>query len=450
MPFYNVYPLKDTFITNLNVNGTRVTGSNVGASPGLSVFAQKDDGLEVARTLLQFNMTELSGKIYSERSIPSSSVSYILKMFDLKHGETVPTSFDLNVHPLSRSFDEGNGIDEDNFLDIGYANWADATSVASWTSTGSDYIAGMSSSQHFDQGSEDLEMDVTSIVRAWMTGGLAQNGLVLKLGDTEENNAVNYFIKKFHSRESKFVDKLPYIQARWNDAFKDNRGNFGFGVENKLAMYNFIRGDLVSVNGPVTVRIQDHILSQSASYTQTFPAYQIADGILTASVFIDNTASFSCSFYDIWYSGSRVYLTSSFKPLALTASKVDTYNEFVLDVTNLKRTYSPDEETRLKVHARKRNYKTHIGVVATASLARDTEYVEKMYYSIENDETGEVVVPFGTGSVAYTQLSYNYDGNYFDMYMKSLVRGFVYRIKFLIDNNKDKKIIDSDFLFKIV
>lgn len=444
MPFYNVYPTKDTFITNI------VTGSNVGASPVLSVFAQKDSGTEIARALLQFNMTELSGKIYNERSIPSSSVSYILKMFDMKHGETVPTSFDLNVYPLSRSFDEGSGIDADNFVDVGYANWSAATSVASWAATGSDYISSMSASQHFDQGSEDLEMDVTAIVRAWMTGALPQNGLVLKLADTEENNAVNYFIKKFHSRESKFVDKIPYIQARWNDAFKDNRGNFGLGVENKLAMYNFIRGDLVPVNGAVSVRVQDHMLSQSASYTQTFPAYQIADGILTASIFIDNTASFSCSFYDIWYSGSRVYLTGNFRPINLTSSRVDSYNEFVLDVTNLKRTYSPDEESRLKVHVRKKNYKTHIGVVATASLTRDTEYIEKMYYSIENDETGEVVVPFGTGSVAYTQLSYNYDGNYFDMYMKSFVPGFVYRIKFLIDNNKDKKIIDSDFLFKIV
>lgn len=458
MPFFNFYPTKDTFITNKSIDGTdavRATGSNLGAVPNLSIFAQKavinSSSIELARSLLDFNISELSGKIYSEKTIPSSSVSYFLKMFNLEHDQTVPTSYDLFVYPLSRSFDEGSGIDEDDFQDLGYANWNFATSITQWTNTGSDFITSLSASQHFDQGTEDLEVDITSIMNAWLTGGLSQNGLLVKMGDTEETNDVNYFIKKFHSSETKFVDRLPYIQARWSDVLKDNRGNFGYNVPNTLVMYNFIRGELTTVSEPVTVRVQDSLISASASYTQTFPAYQIAPGIVTASIFIDNSASFSSSFYDIWFSGSRVYLTSSFTPLSLTASQVDPYSEFVVSISNLKRIYSVDEEARLKAVVRKRDYKTHMGIVATSSLDVPKEYVEKMYYSIENEETGEVIIPFGTGSINFTQLSYNNDGNYFDIFFKSFVPGLIYRIKFLIDiNQKDKKVLDSDLLFKVI
>jgi len=460
MGFYRVYPIKDAWITNKSIDGTvanLATGSNHGTSPALNVFAAKDEiqsgSAELGRSLIQFDMTELSGKIFLDKVIPSSSVSYVMKMFDMKHGDTVPTSYDLFAFPLSRSWDEGTGIDDDDFEDGGYANWMSASSIASWVVTGSDFLSSGygSASQHFDAGQEDLEMNVTSMVNAWLTGGLSSNGVVLKLGTTEESNGVDYYVKRLHGRESKIVDKIPYIEARWSDVLKDNRGNFGFNVENKLVMYNFIRGELTIVQEPVTVRIQDHLIGVSASFSQTFQAFQIASGVLTSSIFISNTASFSASFYDIWFSGSRVYLTGAFKPLALTASAADQYDEFTLAVTNLKRVYDVGEEARLKVNVRKRDYKTHRGTVATASLNTEREYIEKMYYSVVNDETGEVVVPFGTGTVPYTQLSYDGNGNYFNIWMRNFVPGFKYRLKFLIDiNQNDKKVVEEDFTFKVV
>jgi hypothetical protein len=460
MAFYRIYPIKDAWITDASPDSslsTRATGSNHGSSPVLNVFARKGDinssSIELARSLVQFDVTELSGKIYTDKVIPSSSVTYVLKMFDMKHDDTVPTSYDMFVYPLSRSWDEGSGVDDDNFRDSGYVNWMSASSTTAWTVSGSDFITASfgSASQHFDRGQEDLEATITDIVTNWLTGSLPKNGLIVKLGTTEETNGTDYYVKKFHSRESKYVDRIPYIEARWNDVIKDNRKNFGFNVENKLVMYNFVRGELTFATEPVTLRIQDHLVGNSASYSQTFTTYQIASGVLTASVNISNTASFSASFYDIWFSGSKVYLTGTFRPLVLSGSDVDPYNEFVVDVVNLKRVYDSSEEARIKVNVRNRDYKTHRGVVASASLDIEREYIEKMYYSIINDETGEVVVPFGTGSVAYTQLSYDGDGNYFIMWMNSLVPGFKYRLKFLIDINRyDKKVVDDDFVFKVV
>lgn len=458
MGFYRLYPEKDTWITDAHPENSltiRASGSNHGRSPVLNVFARKADinsgSIELARSLVQFSIPYLSGLIFSDRLIPSSSVTYVLKMCDMKHGDTLPASFDLFAYPVSRSWDEGNGIDDDELRDDGYANWLSASSVQGWT-TGSDFVSTVSGSQHFDRGDEDLEMDVTSIVNEWLTGSMSnrRNGLVVKMG-VEETNGTNYYRKAFHSRESKYVDRLPYLEARWSEVKKDNRKNFAFNQDSQLYLYNFVRGELVNLTEPVFIRLQDNILSQSASYRQEFTASRVETGVYSASFNIRNTASFSASWYDIWYSGSVAYMTGVFTPLVLTGSQIDPYGEFTLDITNLKRVYGVNEEARLIVNVRKRDWITHRGIVNSASLDIEREYIEKMYYSVENDETGEVIVPFGTGTIPYTQLSYNGDGNYFNLWMNSFVPGLKYRIKFLVDINKyDKKVIDDNFTFKVV
>jgi hypothetical protein len=105
----------------------------------------------------------------------------------------------------------------------------------------------------------------------------------------------------------------------------------------------------------------------------------------------------------------------------------------------------------MKVNVRKRDHITHYGVLPSASLDMEREYMEKMYYSVINDETGEVIIPFGTGSLNHTQLSYDEEGNYFSLWMSSFVPGFKYRLVFLIDINRfDKKMVDDGFVFKVV
>lgn len=466
MGFYRIFPTKDTWITDRVIDNdiaVRATGSNHGRSPALNVFAVEPEvaagsgSADLARALLQFGVTELSGKIYDEQIIPSSSVSYVLKMFNMTHTDTLPESYDLFAYPLSQSWDEGNGIDDDNDRDDGVANWGQATSITNWTTSGSDFLeTGFGSgSQHFDQGQEDLEMDITDIVVNWLTGTLEQNGVVVKLGVSEESGSTDYFRKVFHGRETKFIDKMPYIEARWDDTLKDNRGNFAFDVSGTLAVYNFVRGELTSFepNTNPKVQIKDSLVTSQVTFTASHDAIEIVTGIYTASFCIPYAPN-SGTFYDIWTTaGPTAQTTGSFVPLRLSASQIDPYDEFDVAMTNLKRVYSVSEEARLIVSARKRDFITHVGSITSASLGlvREREYIEKMYYSIENDETGEVVVPYGTGSVPYTQLSYNGDGNYFNLFMRNFVPGFKYRVKFLIDINRfDKKIIDDDFTFKVV
>jgi hypothetical protein len=453
--FFNT---RDTWITTAEESDVSLTGSNFGKDPVLSVFARKHNlvsgSIELGRILIDFPITELSGKIFVDRTIPSSSVQYKLKMFNMQHSERVPSSCELFVYPLTRSWDEGNGTGLTN-LNYGWANWVSGTSTQSWVTAGGDFNTSMSASQRFDVGSEDLEVDITQIVNEYLTGTtLSNQGLIIKMGSTEETNSTDYYLKAFHGRESMFVDKLPYIEARWDSSkLKDNRKNFAFNQQNKLYMYNLVRGELANVTAPVYVRIQDAVNGTFARYIHTLTASSDETGIYSCSFTISNTASFSGTFYDIWHSGAVVYMTGNFQPVWLTASQQDDYKDFILNVDNLKQQYRMDEEYRFKVTVkRKEANRTHVGVLKSASFAVDREYVEKLYYSVVNNETGEIVVPFGTGSnMPYTQCGYDANGNFFDLHMRSFVPGFVYKFLFKISWNKyDERIYDDKFLFKVV
>ena len=464
MGIMRIFSSGDTWITDerpgdSNSLTLRASGSDHGRSPALNVFAKKDEivsgSVELARSLIRFDLTELSGMVFTDLTIPSGSATYNLKMFNQEHEDTVPSSYDLFVFPVSRSWDEGLGIDDDNHSDEGYASWLNATSTAAWDVTGSDYVSGstglLSASQHFDAGTEDFEVDITPVVNEWLSGTtVSNNGLVVKLGSVEETGSVNYYRKSFHSRESLFVDKLPYIEVRWDDVTKDNRSNFAYGQSNSLYLYNFVRGALTDLTEPITVTIRDNAIDASASYNQDFAASKISTGIYGITSTIENTASFSASWNDVWTSGSVVYMTGSFSPVSLTGSSSDINEQYVIAPRGLKRVYREAEEARISVNVRKRDFVTHRGIVATASLDPETEQIETMYYSVINNETGEVVIPFGTGSVPYTQLSYDANGNFFDLKMRTFVPGFKYEIIFLLDINNDQQVISDEFTFKVV
>lgn len=477
MGFYRLNLTKDSFISDISTDMThahRASGSNLGSSPTLQVFALKNrlftGSIELARTLLQFDITSLSQSIFVDKTIPSSSVTYTLKCPNFTHGETIPTSYELFVYPLSRSWTEGTGSDSSRWRDYGWANWLSASSTQTWTNSGSDYLATNygSGSQLFDRGMEDLEMDLTPVVNNWLTssigqaGGLPNSGLLIKLGNAEETNQTDYYVKMFHSKESKYVDRIPFLEARFDtDIIKDNRSSFYYNQNNKLYFYNYFRGELTGASEPVLVQLKDHIQNVSASWNTVLTASRVEYGIYSASLYVNNfTSSFSSSWVDIWISGgftglsasagSSCYMTGTFNPIFLSGNQNNPQEDFAISV-NMKSEYETTERDRVRVSVRKKNLKTsHIRIVHTGSVNVDRLFVEKMYYSIVNDQTNDVVVPFGTGSIEFTRLSYGSEGNYFDLPFNWGVPGFVYRFRFQIHDNKSRKTYDELWKFKII
>ena len=146
------YATKDNTITNAFEENltTRGTGSNMGASDVLetfSIYSQASSGsLEKARILIEFDP--------DFTQVPSSGVSWYLKMFNAPHSQTVPRNFTLAVQAISSSWEEGYGIDMDYYEDktrdgIG-SNWinrtgdniAEITKFTFSSDTAGDYSAG--------------------------------------------------------------------------------------------------------------------------------------------------------------------------------------------------------------------------------------------------------------------------------------------------------------------
>jgi hypothetical protein len=456
MGVLRVYPSKDTFITDYRLNGTTPqTGSNLGGSQVVRLFrvapvsgSATDVSGSKARILVKFDLESIAA-LTSSNVANGSSMSYYLRLKDARHPDTLPTSYDVEVVQLSRDWDEGKGVDVEFYSDRGFSNWIKAKSNVYWTAQGGD-TGSLRTSFHFDQGDEDLLTNVTPLVNSWLTGGVSNHGFMVHVSSTLETGSVDYYYKSFHSRHTHFSDFRPYLEARWDDSIKDDRKNFVFDVTGNLYLYNVVRGQYTNITGigtgsnVLTVRIVDAsgtIRTLSASHTGL-------TGIYSAS-FALPTGSYSGSlFRDIWFFGSKAYMTCSFVPTNEFSKCRTPGDEYIVKIINLKNSYENDEKVRLKMFVRGYDYAP--AVVTTASADPDGLVITKGYYRVINDRTNEVVIPFGTGSPESTRLSYDAGGNYFDVYMSSLSPGNVYRLGFLFDVDGERKLVDDKFKFKVV
>jgi hypothetical protein len=464
---YRIFASKDTFLTNFRVSNVARTGSNVGASEILKTFRVAPVSTSFgevsgssARALIKFDLEPIAAMTAS-REAPVAGISYRLRMRHVVHAETLPSSFDLELFPVARDWDEGRGDDVDRYVDLGFANWDKAKSNVFWTNPGGDFVALPRREQHFDYGDEDLSVDVTPIVNAWLTGGLANHGFMLKMSSSLESGSTDYYVKMFYSRATSFVGREPYLEASWDDSTRDDRNNFVFDYTGSLFLYHRVRGQLVDITGIGTgsnvliVRITD----LSGTVKHVSGSHTGVTGIYSAS-FAIATASYSGSrFSDIWLSGAfsgssgslvvaKVYMTCSFTPadnFGLCTSRVSPY---FVSMPNLKSEYERDEVVRMNIFVRQRDYNP--AVVLTASATPQGLVVTKGYYRIDDDRTDDVVIPFGTGSTETTRLSYDADGNYFKFHMRSLPPGAVYRVVYLLDIDGQRQVVDKGFKFRVV
>ena len=116
--------INNAFSSTLTVRGT---GSNAGRSDILevfSIFGQASSGsIEKSRALVNFDVS----KIVADRAnsvIPASgSVKFVLRLYNAEHGQTLPKNSTLAVLPISQSWNEGPGLDMEEYSDLDVSNW---------------------------------------------------------------------------------------------------------------------------------------------------------------------------------------------------------------------------------------------------------------------------------------------------------------------------------------
>lgn len=458
----------DTTITNAYQSNltTKGTGSNMGASDILETFQiygqYTSSSVELSRILVQFPITEIISD-RSDGNIPAAdSVSFYLKFYNTEHARTTPDNFDLSILAVSSSWQEGVGLDMENYTDKTYdklgANWIKSSGSTSWTTAGGDYHASPSYSVSMEKGTENIDLDVTTLVEQWIAGSKSNYGFGIRLSSTFESASQSYYTKKFFGRGTEFFYKKPAIEARWDSSSRDQRGEFYASSSlapaddnnNTLFLYNYVRGQLKNIpsigTSNIYVDLYETLGDSALTLCGDTPATgsHVSSGIYKVSLCTNSTAT---TLYDVWHDGSAAqFHTGTITPKSYSALSYNSKDQYFVNITNLKDVYDKNEIARFNLHVRPKNWSPTI--YTKASSTPDSTTIPTASYEVCREIDNFKVIPYGTGSTMHTIMSHDVNGNYFDLDMSMFEGGYSYRIKFAFYDTGVKSYIHQPYEFK--
>lgn len=485
--------ITNAFMTDVINSGSRATGSNMGRSDILEVFSAyltgsvigDSEAQQLMRFLVQFPVADITNDRTLKNIPASGSVDFYLNLYNAPHSDTTPYEFTLNVFPVSRSWEEGRGLDMDEFKDLTYgglgSTWTNAASGTVWTNQGGDFLATPSYSQYFETGRENLSINITPLVEQWISGTITNYGVLVKLTSSSEayysnssgvtsasvpfnpNGATtSYYTKKFFSRSSEYFFYRPNLEARWNDAVKDERSGFYASSSNlpanmnlhSIYLYNYFRGKLYDIpaigTGSIYVKIFDDPSGSTATNIVATPNNPVTGswvktGVYKATFALNTTAS---QVYDRWFDSTLTtcFQTGSIDIIGFETSEPAPYQNYVNKITNMKPYYSVNEVARFRIFTRDKNWSPNIYTVANSYV--EPTIVESGSYKIFRVVDDLEIVAFSTGSEKFSELSYDVSGNYFDFNMSILEQGYSYGIKLAYYNGDINSYVEQPELFK--
>ena len=453
--------ITDAFRSDLS---TRGTGSNMGASDILEVFSiygqANSSSVEKTRFLIEFPMAGIEADRTANVLPASGNVEFYLKLYNAKHPFTLPSQYDLNIVAVSSSWQEGVGLDMEEYKDLTYdqlgSNWLKRSGSTSWDTAGGDFHVSPVYSASFPVGNEDLEVDVTSLVEEWLDSTKENYGFAIKLPDALESGEISYYTKRFFGRGTGDWFRRPVLEARWNSTIQDDRGNFYTSSSlassddnlNTIYLYNFVRGRLRNIpdigTGEIYVSLYETLGDSELTQCIDTPATGgwVSTGIYSASVCVDTTAT---TLYDVWHYGNTEYHTGSISTDDFAASNYSTTNRYVFSITNMQDEYYPEQTARFRFFARQKGWSPNIYTVAQSTVPN--LIFESASYQITRVVDDYIVVDYGTGSLNHTLLSYDVSGNYFDFDMSMLEEGYMYGIHISIYDDAIKSYVEQPVEF---
>lgn len=401
----------------------------------------------------------------------------------------------------------------DKTLDAVGANWMNASSGTLWAKPGGDFHSasngasgGILYSKTLPNGHEDLEVDISEMVEKWINStspsSIPNYGVGIFLTSSNEAHfssstgadiisrasggllhnpdgaKVSYHTKKFSARSSEYFFKRPVIEARWDSTIKDDRGNFYYSSSlataeenlNTLYFYNYFRGqlrnipsigtgeiylniysgsseDTVPVTGALTL-VADATYVAAAGPTVVTGGY-VSTGIYSASFAITAASTPLNTLYDVWTNGTGgvQYHTGTVNPIINVPSTIAPNTKHVSSITNLRNIYSNEETARFRVYTRLKGWSPNIYTKARPTA--QVNIIESGSYEIYRIIDDLKVVPYGTGSLRHTQLSFDASGSYFDFDMSILESGYMYGIKLSYYNNSVGAWVRQPEIFKL-
>jgi hypothetical protein len=152
------------------------------------------------------------------------------------------------------------------------------------------------SSQHFPLGSENIDMDVTSIVNSWLSGGSQNNGLAIAYSRPFELiSSDTRYIASFYTNKTNYAFK-PYLEVNYNQAIKDDRNWVTNNRTSRLFLYLFSGNQATNYYSAGTVTIKNNantIITSGITPTHHSKGVYFVDILMTG-------ATKSQKYKDVW------------------------------------------------------------------------------------------------------------------------------------------------------
>ena len=114
---------------------------------------------------------------------------------------------------------------------------------------------------------------------------------------------------------------------------------------------------------------------------------------------------------------------------------------------SLKKYYCNDKTERFRLFVREKDWSPNIFTKATATIP--TLQIESASYQIKRLIDNEIVIPFGTSSTNHTIMSYDSQGNYFDLDLSMLESGYTYTIGYTFYEDSIGSYVEQPYTFNL-
>lgn len=297
---------------------------NTSKNPIAELYYGGDTSItKYTRHLLYFDILDLQTKYSNGEFGDLSNIKHTLKMtntslFDNEllgqkriDSKVRAFSFDLILFKIDKFWDEGCGYDytkektsipsKNSFIE-GTSNWFNATTLDTWNSPGvySGSPTGITIvTQHFDNGNENIEMDITNEVNKLITGGSVNYGYGIAFDydleqlKTEDSNYVGFFTKYTQTYYE------PFLESIYTNPIMDDRAKFYKGKTNTLYLYSNLGGQPTNLDNNPSVMIYDEEGNIFSAFT-TGDTVHVTKGVYSISFDVPIEHIDNVLFEDVW------------------------------------------------------------------------------------------------------------------------------------------------------
>ena len=309
--FRSYFDKNNTIIKNKKVNTAK--------NPTTEIFY----GSSFSKFLFRVDLDDLKSKITDGTYVLDNNTKHTLHMTNTIFGDETflgakrgtgrerTSSFKLILFQIDEYWDEGVGFDYEDSgydyttgndtFDIRPSNWFNRTTLDGWASDGVyTTTPTIVTSQQFDNGDENLEMNITSYVNDILTGNTVNYGLGVAFDPLYETieQEVDQSVAFFTKYTQTFFE--PFVETKFEDRIIDDRQNFIEKTDQNLFLYVNKETNFFDLDNIPTVDILDSTQTPITGLTG-LTVNKVRKGVYKVTFGIDGLV---CDgkrfFYDVW------------------------------------------------------------------------------------------------------------------------------------------------------